>query len=354
MENTSITKSCFFIDSRVRPIVSSFLLLTLNLFSFSLSAQQIESNLQYSYLMPETPESPHFLHWQEQRSFALMFTSRDSTFDETNGDALAAFSEQEVLVDAVFQRKVSPSVVFSTSLSHVKADSTYASENAGITSDVDRKVRSSLGSVAGSYKIMDALVLALRLGYQVSQLEFSQSDVSSNRTFRLTPALAWKSTAVEIAAYQARIQQSKTTGTNKKEFVEQGLLLSSIESGSWQWQVWLQKNPQPVCCAFVDSKRSVIGGRVFLPWFGFTFSPGYRFLSEFQTHQQPGTVEDVARHNIFMGLSSHWNEWQPYLNMGIELPASESAPSSFGSSGASRSKVEARSFQFGAGLARAW
>jgi hypothetical protein len=354
MESISITKLCFFIDDRLGSLVSCFLLLTSTLFSLSLNAQQVETSPQQSYLMPETPKSPHFLHWQKQRSFALIFTSRDSAYDETNGDAFASFSEQEVFVDAVFQRQVSPSIGFSTSLSHVKADSTFASENAGITSNVDRKVRSSLGSVAGSYKIMDALVLALKVGYQVSQLEFSKSDVVSNRSLRLNPALAWKTDAVEIAAYQARVQQSKTTATNRKEFVEQGLLLSSFNGGLWDWQVWFQQNPQPVCCAFVSSTRSVFGGRVFLPWSSFIVSPGYRFLSEFQTKEQPGTVEDVARHNIFLGVSSRLNEWKPYVNFGLDVPARDSAPSSFGAAGASRSKVEARSFQFGAGLSRDW
>ena len=338
-------------------MVGGLLALTFAVFSFSVQAAEFEELYQESHLRPETPPSPHVIHWQKNRSFSLSFLSRDATFAEKNASSKASFSEKETVIDAVFQRQVSPSVGILTSVTHVKGDSSYDSEHGGITSDVDRNVRSSLGSVAGSYKIMDALVLALKVGYQVSQLEYSEAEAFSNRAYRLSPALAWKSHAFEVALYQARIYRSKTSSNSKQQFAEHGLMLSSMLEAQWQWQwqVWVQQNPQPVCCAFVESNRSIYGGRIYLPVAGITMSPGYRFLSEFQANQQPGTIEDVARHNIFVGLSSDWEEWKPSFNLSYDLAAKDDAPSSFGAtSSSSRSLVKARTLQFGAGLSRVW
>ncbi len=358
MESTSITNSSSEKSLLLRTMVGVVLALTFAIFSFSVSAADYEALYEQSHLRPETPPSPHVIHWQKSRSFSLLFTNRQAEFDESNASSKAAFSEQETFVDGVFQRQISPSIGLLTVLTHVKADSSFNSEHGGITSAVDRKVRSSLASVAGSYKIMDALILALQVGYQVSQLEFSESEAFSNRAYRWSPALAWKSSAFEVAIYQAWIYRSKTSSTNKQQFAEQGLMVSSIQETHWQWQLWLQQNPQPVCCAFVESKRSIYGGRVFLPVSSFTVSPGYRFLSEFQVNQQPGTVEDVARHGLFVHVFSDWQEWKLSINLSYDLAAKDTAPSSFGSSAgtteSNRSEVKARTSQFGAGIGRAW
>jgi hypothetical protein len=336
-------------------LVGGLLALTFAVFSFAAQASDAEVIYQDSHLRPETPPSSHAIHWQKQRSFSLSFINRDATFDEKNASSKAAFSARETIIEAVFKREVSPSVAFQTTLTHVKGDSSYDSEHGGITSAIDRSVRSSLGALAGSYKIMDAVVLALQLGYQISQLEFSGTETFSSRAYRLSPALAWKSRSFEIALYQARVYRSKSNSASEQQFAETGVQLSSILDATWQWQLWLQKNPQPTCCAFVDSKRSVYGGRLFFPVGGFTLSPGYRFLSEFQANQQPGTIEDVARHNLFASVSSNWEEWKPSVNLSYDLSAKDNAPSSFGStSTSSRSEVKARTLQFGAGLSRNW
>ncbi len=358
MENTSIINASSYKSERFNILVGVILALICAVFSFSVNAADYEDLYQQSHLRPEIPHSPHVLHWQKNRSFSLQFTNRQSEYDEKNGNNKASFAEQETMVDGVFQRQVSPSIALLTSLTHVKGDSRFNSEHAGITSDVDRKVRSSLASIASSYKIMDALILALKIGYQVSQLEFSQSDTFSNRAYRLSPAVAWKSSVFEVAVYQARIYRSKSSATNKQQFAEQGLIFSSMQESDWQWQIWLQQNPQPVCCAFVDGKRSVYGGRVFLPVASFTVSPGYRFLSEFQVNQQPGTIEDVSRHNVFLNASSDWDEWKPSINISYDFAAKDTAPSSFGSTAgtsiSTRSDVKARTLQFGVGLGRVW
>jgi hypothetical protein len=353
MASISITKSsaksvCF------ESVVGGFLALTFAFFSLRVHAADEENLYKEMYLWPESPPSSHMIHWQKNRSFSLSFLSREATFDEKNKDSKAAFSGRETVVDAVFQRQVSPSVGFFASLTHVKGDSSFVSDHVGITSDVDRDVRSSLGSVAGSYKIMDALILALRAGYQVSQLEFSKAEAFSQRAYRLNPALAWKSNAFEVAVYQARVYRSKTISNKKQQFAENGVLLSSLLDEDWQWQVWIQRNAQPVCCAFVESKRTIYGGRVFLPAAGYSVSPGYRFLSEFQASQQPGTIEDVARHNFFVSLTSDWEVWKPSLNLSYDFAADDDAPSSFGSTSNKRSEVKARTLQFGAALGRVW
>lgn len=335
-------------------MVGGFLGLTLAVFSVTARAAEFETPYQNSHLRPETPPTPHVIHWQKHRSFSLSFLRRKATFDEKNGSSKASFAGRETFIDAVFLRQVNPSIGFLTSLTHVKGDSSYDSENGGITSDVGRGVQSSLGSVAGSYKIMDALILAFKLGYQVSQLEFSGAEAFSSGSYRMSPALAWKSSAFEFALYQARVYRFKTSATSKQQFAETGLQLSSMREGDWQWQVWFQKNPQPICCAFVESKRSVYGGRLFFPVAGFMVSPGYRYLSEFQANQQPGTVEDVARHNLFVSLSSDWQEWKPSLNLSYDSPAKDDAPSSFGSTSSARSEVNAKAMQFGAALSRTW
>ncbi len=336
-------------------MVGGFLALTFAVFSLVAHASEAEVIYQDSHLRPETPPTPHVIHWQKQRSFSLSFINRDATFDEKNASSKAAFSARETIIEAVFKREVSPSVAFQTTLTHVKGDSSYDSEHAGITSAVDRSVRSSLGALAGSYKIMDAVVLALQLGYQISQLEFSGTETFSSRAYRLSPALAWKSRSFELGIYQARVYRSKSSSASEQQFAETGFQLSSILDASWQWQLWFQNNPQPICCAFVDSKRAVYGGRLFFPVAGFTLSPGYRFLSEFQANQQPGSIEDVARHNLFVNVSSDWNEWKPSVNLSYDLSAKDNAPSSFGSTSASsRSEVKARTLQFGAGFSRNW
>jgi len=361
MESISITK--IYQKSAIFRLLAKTFLVVVTIISFDLPAQSVEGTFSQSYLRPESPPSPHAVHWQQGRAFSLLYSNRQAHINETNGESKSSFFEQEVVVDAVFQRQVNPSIGLLTSVSHINADSVYSSEHVGITNDVDRKVRSSLVGLGGSYKIMDALILALNLGYQVSQLDFSDSEVYSRRAYRLTPGIAWKSASFEIALYQARVLGSRSSLASQQHVSEHGLLLSGSQDPRWSWQLWMQHSPQPVCCAFVENNRSVFGGRLFFSMLsGFSqkivVSPGYRFLSEYQASLRPGTVEDVARHNVFWGATADWEEWKPTVNFSYDMPAKETAPSSFGnttgSQTSSRSEVEARTFQFGVGLSRSW
>lgn len=316
-----------------------------------------ESAYQMSVHSPEYPSSPHQVHRLKNQTFSVSIGRSSDAVEEENGASSATFDEDESKVIAAFGRAVNPSVGLGLTLINVRSHSSFSSIDGVLTDDVERDVQSSIGLVDATYKVMDAIVLGLRLGTQLSRLEFNGTDAETISTQHWGPAIAWKSETFELAAYRSnRYLQIKDLDGKRvvRQFSESGLVLSGGDDGVSKWSVWLQKNPLKTCCAFTASDRVVYGGRIFLPVADWNVSPGYRYLSEFSDDSSPGSIEDPARHNIFVDGVTGWHEWLPGLHLSYEMGARKTGPSSLRAESDNRSNYDVQRWAFSGSWGRAW
>lgn len=278
------------------------------------------------------PVSPLLAHWTEDRFFAGFLTRGGAFHKETHDDSSADFHEERTVAGIGYDRAVSPSVGLALGLQYLNAQSEYTSVHQGVTGDSERALTASSATADSTFKIMDTVVFGLRLGYQLNRLAFDGGEDDTISTWTLGPGVSWKGPGIELSLFHHSkiLRQKDDDGASvQRRYGESTLMLTGRDGSRFNWTVWYQKNPLPSCCAFTDRGRNAWGGTLFVRAAGWTLTPGYRYLSAFQEQRNPGSIEDVARHHVWVSAATATTAGLPALSAGYEFAASPEGPSSF-------------------------
>lgn len=292
------------------------------------------------------PPSSLQVHWQKGRSFAGYLSREQATYQETNGSSSADFSEGTTFAGLSYDRAVTPSIGSSLGLSYVGASSAYDSSHLGVTVDRQRTLTATILTADHTFKIMDTIVLAMRLGYRVHRLSYQNGtgQDGSQSAYVMGPAIGWKHASFEasLSHDSVLLRRKDDDGDDRwRRFGTTTAVLSGHHEGSYNWTLWYERNPQTACCTVTVEGRQAYGAAVFLKRSSMTFMPGYRYLSELSEKEGVTRIEDIARHQLFTGFVLPFAGGTPGLHFAVDIPASKRAQSSFANSSSDRSDVKA-------------